>query len=118
LHGAFHLLKGFGCRIAIIQAGLTLVSTVYIKVVSPELIKLHPGLVRNIDRRKENQLFVQSLLESCKGTSTQVFAAGVKTRSEWQTLTESGINGGQGDFFAPSQLLTGDMKKYSQRYRV
>lgn len=118
LHGALHLLKGFGCRIAIIQAGLTLVSTAYIKAASPELIKLHPGLVRNIDRRKENQLFVQSLLESCKGTSTQVFAAGVKTRSEWQTLTESGINGGQGEFFAPSQLLTGEMKKYSQRYRV
>lgn len=118
LHEAFHLLKGFGCRIAITGAGLTLVSTTYIKAVSPELIKLHPGLVRNIDRRKENQLFVQSLLESCKGTQTQIFAAGVKTRSEWQTLTESGINGGQGEFFAPSQLLTGEMKKYSQRYRV
>ncbi|WP_380179756.1 RNase E specificity factor CsrD [Kalamiella sp. sgz302252] len=118
LQGAFHLLRGFGCRIAITQAGLTLVSTAYIKAVAPELIKLHPGLVRDIDRRKENQLFVQSLLESCKGTATQVFAAGVKNRSEWQTLAAAGVNGGQGDFFAASQLLTGDVKKYLQRYRV
>lgn len=118
LHRAFHLLKGFGCRIVINQAGLTLVSTAYIRVVEPELIKLHPGLVRNIDRRKENQLFVQSLLESCKGKPTRIFAAGVKNRSEWQTLKKLGIAGGQGDFIAASQLLTGDAKKYSQRYRV
>lgn len=118
LAAAFRLLKGFGCRIAINQAGLTVVSTGYIKQFDVELIKLHPGLVRNIDRRTENQLFVQSLLESCKRTPTRVFAAGVKTRDEWQTLAGLGIQGGQGDFFAPSQPLNSDVKKYSQRYRV
>ncbi|WP_158782023.1 RNase E specificity factor CsrD [Pantoea sp. BAV 3049] len=118
LAAAFRLLKGFGCRIAINQAGLTVVSTGYIKLFDVELIKLHPGLVRNIDRRTENQLFVQSLLESCNRTPTRVFAAGVKTRDEWQTLAGLGVQGGQGDFFAPSQPLNSDVKKYSQRYRV
>lgn len=115
LTSAFRLLKGFGCRIAINQAGLTVVSTGYITQCDVELIKLHPGLVRNIDRRTENQLFVQSLLESCKRTPTRVFAAEVKTFNEWQTLAGLGIQGGQGDFFALSQPLNGDMKKYSQR---
>lgn len=118
LTGAFRLMKGFGCRIAISQAGLTVASTSYIKQFEVELIKLHPGLVRNIERRTENQLFVQSLLESCKGTSTRVFAAGVKSGAEWQMLAELGVMGGQGDYFAPSELLNNDVKKFSQRYRV
>ncbi|WP_428944378.1 RNase E specificity factor CsrD [Pantoea sp. FN060301] len=118
LSSAFRLMKGFGCRIAIIEAGLTVVSAAYIKQFDVELIKLHPGLVRHIDRRTENQLFVQSLIEGCKNTATRVFAAGVRTRAEWQTLTELGVKGGQGDFFAPSEPLSSNVKKYSQRYRV
>ncbi|QGU86094.1 RNase E specificity factor CsrD [Erwinia sorbitola] len=114
----FRLLYGFGCSVAVNQAGLTVVSTAYIKQFQIRLIKLHPGLVRNIDRRTENQLFVQSLLESSKQISTQVFAAGVRSREEWQTLVELGVTGGQGDFFAASQPVDSSVKKYSQRYRV
>lgn len=118
LEPVFRLLYGFGCSVAVNQAGLKVVSTAYIKQFQIRLIKLHPGLVRNIDRRTENQLFVQSLLESCKQTSAQVFAAGVHSREEWQTLVELGVTGGQGDFFAASQLVNTSVKKYSQRYRV
>jgi len=114
----FRLLYGFGCRVAVTQAGLTVVSTAYIRQFQVGLIKLHPGLVRNIERRTENQLFVQSLLESCKHTSTQVFATGVRFKQEWQTLVELGVTGGQGDFFATSQPVNSNVKKYSQRYRV
>ena len=118
LQPVFQLLEGFGCRIAVNQAGLTMVSTAYLKQVKVEIIKLHPGLVRDIERRTENQLFVQSLIEVCKVTPTRVFAAGVRTRSEWQTLSELGVAGGQGDFFAASQPVNSNVKKYSQRYRV
>lgn len=114
----FRFLQGFGCRVAINQAGLTVVSTAYIHQFGIELIKLHPGLVRNIDKRTENQLFVKSLVEACHRTPTHVFAAGVKTRAEWQTLVELGVTGGQGDFFASSQPVSSNVKKYSQRYRV
>ncbi|MEX8924976.1 hypothetical protein AB8I24_21360, partial [Salmonella enterica] len=40
------------------------------------------------------------------------------SRGEWQTLTKRGVAGGQGDFFASSQLLDTNVKKYSQRYSV
>lgn len=118
LGSAFRLMKGFGCRIAINQAGLTVVSTAYIRQLEVELIKLHPALVRNIERRTENQLFVRSLLESCTHTSTRVFAAGVRTRAEWQILVELGVAGGQGEFIAPSQPLNSSVRKYLQRYQV
>lgn len=118
LQPVVRLIKALGSRIAIVQAGLTVVSTTYIKVLDVELIKLHPGLVRNIEKRTENQLFVQSLVEACNGTQTRVFATGVKTRSEWHTLTEKGVSGAQGDFFASSAPLDSNVKKYSQRYSV
>ncbi|RPH27299.1 RNase E specificity factor CsrD [Buttiauxella warmboldiae] len=118
LQPVIRLIKALGVRIAVSQAGLTVVSTSYIKELDVELIKLHPGLVRNIEKRTENQLFVQSLVEACRGTQTQVFAVGIRTRSEWQTLVEKGVAGAQGDFFAASQPLDSNVKKYSQRYSV
>ncbi|MDU3935137.1 MAG: RNase E specificity factor CsrD [Serratia liquefaciens] len=118
LRPVLKLLSGLGCRLAVSQAGLTVVSTSYIKSLPVELVKLHPGLVRSIDKRDENQLFVQSLTGACEGTSTQVFAASVRTRNEWQTLKERGILGGQGDFFASPEPIDVGRKKYSRRYRV
>lgn len=114
----FKMLTAFGCRIAVDQAGLTVVSSAYIKQFPIELIKLDPGLVRNIERRTENQLFVQSLLEVCKSTPTQVFAAGVRTDAEWQTLKNLGVSGGHGDFFTPSLPVNSNVKKHSQRYQI
>ncbi|WMY74811.1 RNase E specificity factor CsrD [Buttiauxella selenatireducens] len=118
LQPVIRLIKALGARVAVSQAGLTVVSASYIKELDVELIKLHPGLVHNIEKRTENQLFVQSLVEACNGTQTQVFAVGVRTRSEWQTLVEKGVAGAQGDFFAASQPLDSNVKKYSQRYSV
>jgi len=118
LHPVVRLINALGSRVAVTQAGLTMVSTSWIKQLEVELIKLHPGLVRNIEKRPENQLLVQSLVEACKGTPTLVFATGIRTRNEWRTLTECGLTGGQGDFFASSQPLDTNVKKYSQRYSV
>ncbi|VEB95195.1 Regulator of CsrB and CsrC decay CsrD [Cedecea lapagei] len=118
LQHVVRLITALGARVVIVQAGLTVVSTTYIKELNVELIKLHPGLVRNIGKRTENQLFVKSLVEACNGTRTRVFATGVRTRGEWQTLIDNGVAGAQGDFIAASQPLDSNVKKYSQRYSV
>lgn len=98
---ALRMITLMECKVAIINAGLTVVSTDYIKQLPIEIIKLHPGLVRKIDKRAGNQIFVQSLTEACKGTVTHVFATGVRSEQEWLTLLSKGVQGGQGDFFAP-----------------
>lgn len=107
------LLRGVGCQVMVSQAGLTVVSTSYIKSLRVEMIKLHPGVVRSINFRYENQLFVESLAGACAGTQAKVFAAEVRTREEWQTLQEKGVYGGQGNFFAPPTPLNPGKKKYS-----
>lgn len=118
LQPVMRLVNALGIRIAVVQAGLTLVGTSWIKQLDVEVIKLHSGLSRNIEKRSENQLLVQSLVEACKGMPVQVFATGVLSRSEWQVLSQCGVTGGQGEFFAASQPLDTNVKKYSQRYSV
>lgn len=113
LRPVVRLLLGMGCRLAVSQAGLTVVSTSYLKTFPVERVKLHPGLVRDIDKRIENQLFVQSLISACEGTQTKVFASGVRSKAEWSMLLEKGIHGGQGDFFAIPQAVDPVSKKYS-----
>ena len=101
LFTVLHNLRAFGCRIVISQAGQTLVSSAYLPRIKAGAIKLDAGLVRNIERRPENQLLVSSLVESCHAVSTLVFATGVRTREEWMMLINLGVSGGQGDFIAP-----------------
>lgn len=67
LQPVIRLVNALGVRVAVNQAGLTLVSTRWIKELNVELLKLHPGLVRNIEKRTENQLLVQSMVEACSG---------------------------------------------------
>lgn len=118
LRPAIRLLQGLGCRLAVSQAGLTVVSTSYLKTFPVERVKLHPGLVRDIDKRIENQLFVQSLLSACEGTQALVFASGVRTKDEWSILLSKGIHGGQGDFFAGPEPVEPVGKKYSHNSDV
>ncbi|NDL63496.1 RNase E specificity factor CsrD [Acerihabitans arboris] len=115
LRPVLRLLDALGCRLSVLQAGLTVVSTAYITTVPVAIIKLHPGLAREIDRRAENQLFIQSLPEACIGSATRVFATGVRTKLEWQTLMDNAVAGGQGDFFAPIVPLDEMLKKYSRQ---
>lgn len=114
LRPVLRLLDALGCRLSVVQAGLTVVSTTYISVAPISIIKLHPGLAREIDRRAENQLFIQSLPEACVGMTTRVFATGVRSKLEWQTLMDNAVAGGQGDFFAPIVSLDEMLKKYSR----
>jgi RNase E specificity factor CsrD len=98
-------LKDLGCQIGVVQAGLTVVSTAYIQQLPLDVIKLYSGLVRHIKMRPENQLIVESLCGACADTNVLIFAAGVRTHSEWEVLCDKGISGGQGDLFAPLERL-------------
>ncbi|PSW04543.1 RNase E specificity factor CsrD [Photobacterium lipolyticum] len=95
------MLVGLGCKLVVDQAGRTIVSTHYIKDVRVDYIKLHRSLVREINQRQENQLFVRSMLGACADSQAQVIAVGVENEQEWQVLKQLGVKGGQGRYFAP-----------------
>ena len=95
------MLVGLGCKLVVDQAGRTIVSTHYIKDIRADYIKLHRSLVREINLRQENQLFVRSMLGACADSDVKVIAVGVENANEWQVLKQLGINGGQGRYFSP-----------------
>lgn len=99
------MLRGLGCKVIAGQAGRTIVSTHYIKDLKVNYIKLHRSLIKRIDQRHENQLFVRSLIGACGDSPTQVIAVGVETKQEKNTLIELGINGYQGRYFDEEQQI-------------
>ncbi|MGL5551606.1 MAG: EAL domain-containing protein, partial [Plesiomonas shigelloides] len=99
-------LKGMDCKLVVVQAGLTVVNTFYIKLLQIDIIKLHPSLVHNIDQRPENQLFVRSLIGACAGTTARLYAVGVQSTQEWTKLRKLGVYAGQGTLFAPVKPVT------------
>lgn len=99
------MVAGMGCKVCVGQAGRSIVSTHYLKDLEIDYLKLHRSLIKQIDRRDENQLFVRSLLGASAGTKTKVIAVGVDTRQERNTLLDLGIQGVQGRFYQPEQQL-------------
>lgn len=95
----FAALHKVGIRLLIDHVGLYVLDTSYIRHYSVDYLKLHVSVVRNIDTRPENQLFVKSLLAACTGTSVLVFGLGVERIGEWVTLQKLGIAGAQGHYF-------------------
>lgn len=92
-------LKALGCRLAVDHAGQDVVSTQYIKDYELDYLKLHPSLVRDIERKPVNQMAVRSLVGNCIGGHTRVIAVGVETEAEWECLRQLGVYGGQGYYF-------------------
>jgi RNase E specificity factor CsrD len=100
------MVSALGCMVIVGLAGRTIVSTHYLKDLNIDLLKLHRSLVKRIDQRHENQLFVRSLVGVCRGTDIPVIAVGVETDEEWSTLQALGVQGLQGRLFeAEHQFL-------------
>ncbi|WP_068711823.1 RNase E specificity factor CsrD [Vibrio tritonius] len=99
------MMSALGYKIVVGQAGRTIVSTHYLKDVKVDVLKLHRSLVKRIEKRHENQLFVRSMLGVCSGTDTKVIAVGVEEESEWAMLKTLGVDGVQGRFFDEERPL-------------
>jgi RNase E specificity factor CsrD len=93
------MLSGLGCKVIVDQAGRTIINMHYLKDSSVDYLKLHRSLIRNIEHRSENQLYIRSLIGACENLKTKVIAVGVESKQEWEKLIELGIEGGQGCFF-------------------
>jgi RNase E specificity factor CsrD len=104
------MLSGLGCTVIVGQAGRSIVSTHYIKDLKVDYLKLHRSLIKKIDQRDENQLFVRSMVGACGDSKTQVIAVGVENKKEWHTLLDLGVSGGQGRYFAAETQLMPDPK--------
>lgn len=99
------MIAGLGCQVVIGQAGRSIVSTHYLKDLPVSYLKLHRSLVKKIEQRHENQLFVRSLLGACSGLTTKVIAVGVDNKQEYNTMLDLGVQGIQGRYLEAEKQI-------------
>ncbi|RJX70749.1 RNase E specificity factor CsrD [Vibrio sinensis] len=98
-------LVGLGCKVTIGQVGRSIVSTHYLKDLPIDYMKLHRSLVKQVDKKHENQLFIRSLLGACDGLKTQLVAVGVDQKQEYKTMLDLGVKGVQGRYFQAEEAF-------------
>ncbi|MDX1280128.1 RNase E specificity factor CsrD [Shewanella colwelliana] len=94
------MISKMGAKLCVDRVGQQVVSMQYIQACHFDIIKLHRSIVRQIHLRQENQLFVRSLIGGLYRTEVQVFAEGVESFEEWQTLKILGVSAAQGSLFS------------------
>jgi len=92
-------LHRLGVKLLADKVGQYVVSANYLKLAPISYIKLHRSIVLNIHQKPENQVFIQSLKTMCDKQGVDIYALGVESFEEWQTLVRIGVGGGQGHFF-------------------
>ncbi|MDO6618704.1 MULTISPECIES: RNase E specificity factor CsrD [unclassified Shewanella] len=99
LVATLEMLRKIGARLCVDHVGLQVVGTHYIQECHFDLVKLHRSIIHQIHLKSENQLFIRSLIGGLYRAEVQVFAEGVSSFEEWQTLKILGVSAAQGDFF-------------------
>ncbi|WNO08557.1 EAL domain-containing protein [Teredinibacter sp. KSP-S5-2] len=71
-----------------------------------EYVKVDRRFVANIQHDKEIQHYIKNLIRIAQSSDVKIYADGVETESQWQTMLALGVNGGQGFWFGlPSDEL-------------
>ncbi|MCG9695472.1 RNase E specificity factor CsrD [Shewanella sp. Isolate11] len=94
------MITKMGASLCVDRVGQQVVSMDYIQNCKIEIIKLHRSIVRQINLRQENQLFIRSLIGGLYRSDVQFFAEGIESFEEWQTLKILGVSAGQGSLFS------------------
>lgn len=88
-----------GYRIAVDDAGAGYTSLSHIVQIQPDQIKLDRSLTRNIHRDKARRSLARALVFFANETGAEIVAEGIEKVEEMNTLTELGVDFGQGYFF-------------------
>jgi len=89
-------LRDLGVRIAIDDAGAGYSGLQQIVRLRPNVIKLDMSLTKNIDRDLARRALASAMVQFAKDTNATVVAEGIETEAEMRTLTELGVEYGQG----------------------
>lgn len=94
-----HVFKQQGLALLADKVGQYVENAKYLKECQISYVKLHRSIVLDIDKKPENQVFIQSLKVLCDSLDIQVFSVGVENVDEWLALRKMHIDGGQGHYF-------------------
>lgn len=87
------------------DAGLLYAGARHLKPCAPDLVKLDPSLVDELDRQPVARVMVSEIVESARSIGARVVASGVETVEEVVGLLELGVGSGQGYAFGAAEDL-------------
>jgi EAL domain-containing protein (putative c-di-GMP-specific phosphodiesterase class I) len=97
-------LRDLGCRIALDDFGAGYTSYRHLKALAVDIVKIDGQFVKDLHTNRENQLFVQTLLDLGHGFNAQVVGECVETKDEAQALRDRGVKYLQGYHFGAPTL--------------
>lgn len=98
-------LTATGCRFSIDQFGIASQTLSSLHMLDLHFVKVDSCFVRDIVTNKGNQLYLRTLSLLAGARDIELYAQGVETAEQWQTLREIGIKGVQGYYFGrPARL--------------
>lgn len=98
-------LRARGVQLALDDTGAGYDSLRHLRVLVPDMIKLHQPLVRGIDADPARRALTAALVTFAAETNTQLIAKGIETPAELHTLTTLGVRFGQGYLLQRPQPL-------------
>lgn len=96
LAAALVRLRHSGLRVAVDDAGAGFASMRHILQLRPELIKLDRTIIAGIDTDPGQRTLGMAMVSFAKGIGASLIAEGIETDKELSTVTELGMNVGQG----------------------
>ena len=91
-----HRVKAAGCKIGIEHVGHQLSDLGNISDIGVDYLKIDASFVRDIDNNVANQTLLRTLCTVGHSIGVKVYAEGVRTDEEWETLQELGADGATG----------------------
>lgn len=117
LAAALAPLRSVGLRIAIDDVGAGFSSMRHILRLGPELIKLDRTIVAGIDNNPNQKALCAAMVSFSSKIGASLVVEGIETNSELATVTELGVNTGQGYFLGRPSVLPSDWSLWRQRNR-
>ncbi len=89
-------LKKFGAGITLDNFGSISTSYGYLSGLKLEFLKIDGSYIRDIDKNKDNQHFIQAIIDIAHGLDIKVIAKSVETDEELKALEQLKVDGAQG----------------------
>ncbi|WP_197023227.1 EAL domain-containing protein [Arthrobacter sp. MA-N2] len=113
LAAALVRLRHSGLRVAVDDAGAGFASMRHILQIRPELIKLDRTIIAGIDTDPGQRTLGMAMVSFAKGIGAALIAEGIETDTELTTVTELGMNVGQGYLLGRPSVRSEDWAQWN-----
>ena len=97
----FQSLSELGVGTSIDHFGVGGVNFSYLEMLNLTQVRVHKSLIRELDRKGDQQFFLKSVVQVSRAANTRLIAEGIESAGEWRAVRRLGLDAGQGHFLAP-----------------